>query len=93
MACGYTRDDIEEIVVNVYSGILKDPSLTKDSRFGMGNEIPIDDNAKRLFFFPIEKSVDRVPDCILKKFSPDVCQKAKTIGDVIDAICKEFKIK
>lgn len=92
MACGYKRDDIEEIVVGVYRGILKDPTITRFSRFGMGNEIPIDNFAKRLFAFPIKQSIDRIPDCILTKLTPAKCEKAKTVGDVVNEVCKEFKI-
>lgn len=93
MACGYSRQEIEKIVVGVYRGILKDDTITKDSRFGPGKEIDIDDFARRLFFFPIKQSVDRVPDCIVRKLTPDKCQKAKTVGDIINEICKEFGIQ
>ncbi|MFN2480865.1 MAG: hypothetical protein ABR554_05300 [Pyrinomonadaceae bacterium] len=92
MACGYTRSEIEKIVVGVYRGVLNDPTLTKSSRFGIDNEIPIDKFAKRLFVFPIKNSVDRIPDCIVKKLTPSKCEKAKIINDVIDALCAEFKI-
>ena len=92
MACGYTRNQVERIVVGVYRGVLNDPTITRSSRFGIGNEIPIDNFAKRLFAFPIKQSIDRVPDCILKNLTPSKCEKAKTVGDVVDAVCKEFKI-
>ena len=92
MDCNYTRKQIERLVVGVYRGILKDPSITKFSRFGAGKEIDIDDNARRLFFFPIKQTVDRVPDCVVTKLTPNKCQKAKTVGEISDAICKEFGI-
>jgi len=92
MPCGYTRNQITDIVVGVYCGLLKDPTITSGSRFGPGNEIDIDDHARGMFAFPIKQSIDLVPDCILKKLSPDKCKKAKTVGDVIDEICREFKI-
>jgi len=90
MACEYTKDEIEKLVVGVYRGILKDGTITRFSRFGPGNEIDIDSNAKRLFFFPIKQTVDRVPNCIVMKLTPDACQRAKTVGDIVDEICDEF---
>jgi hypothetical protein len=89
MACGYTGDEIEKLVVGVYRGILNDPSITRFSRFGP-NEIDIDSHAKRLFFLPIKQTVDRVPDCIVTKLTPGDCQSAKTVQDIIDEICDEF---
>lgn len=90
MACDYTKDEIEKLVVGVYRGILKDDTITRFSRFGTGNEIDIDSNAKRLFFFPIKQTVDRIPDCIVMKLTPGACEKAKNVGEIVDEISDEF---
>lgn len=92
MACGYSRNQIRDIVLGVYRGLLNDPTIVSASRFGAGKEIDIDDHARGMFAFPIKQSVDKVPDCIVTKLTPDKCKKAKTVGDVVDEICKEFKI-
>jgi len=93
MACDYKRSEIERLVVRTYRRIQDDNSITRFSRFGPGKEIDIDEFARRLYFFPIKQTVDRVPDCVITKLTPDKVQKAKTVGDVIDAICKEFDIE
>jgi hypothetical protein len=90
--CDYTRLEIENIVVGVYRMVLSDDSITKFSRFGPGKEIDIDSDARRAFFFPIKQNVDRPPNCVINKLTPDDVQKAKTVGEVIDAICDEFGI-
>jgi hypothetical protein len=92
MACGYTTQEIEQIVVGVYREQLHDDSITKFSRFGPGKEIDIDAEARRAFYFPIKQNVDQPPDCIITKLTPDDVQKAKTVGEIIDAICQEFEI-
>lgn len=92
MPCGFSRNEITDIVVGVYRGLLNDPTITSKSRFGPNKEIDIDDHARGMFAFPIKQSVDRVPDCIVTKLTPDKCKSAKTVGDVIDEICNEFKI-
>jgi hypothetical protein len=92
MACNYTRQEIEQIVVGVYRAQLGDDSITKFSRFGPGKEIDIDPDARRAFFFPIKQNIDRPPDCVITKLTPDDVQTAKTVGEIIDAICTEFGI-
>ena len=92
MACNYTGQEIEQIVVGVYREQLGDDSITKFSRFGPGKEIDIDSDARRAFFFPIKQNVDRPPDCVITKLTPDDVQTAKTVGEIIDAICEEFGI-
>jgi hypothetical protein len=92
MTCNYKRSEIERIVVRTYRKLQDDDTITRFSRFGAGKEIDIDEFARRLYFFPIKQNVDRVPDCVIKKLTPDKVLKAKTVGDVIDAICKEFEI-
>ncbi len=93
MACDYTRLQIEQIVVGVYREQLHDDSITKFSRFGPGKEIDIQPEARRAFFFPIKQNIDRPPDCIITKLTPDDVQNAKTVGEIIDAICTEFGIE
>lgn len=92
MACDYTRKEIDRLVVRTYRRIQDDDTITRFSRFGPGKEIDIDEFARRLYFFPIKQTVDRAPDCIVTKLTPNKCQKAKTVGEIIDEICKEFGI-
>lgn len=92
MACTYTRQDIEQRVVGVYRQQLGDISITRFSRFGPGEEIDIDPGARRAFFFPIKQNIDRAPDCVISQFTIDDCEKAPTVGTIIDAICTEFGI-
>jgi hypothetical protein len=92
MACDLTPQEIENIVVRVYRKQLQDDSITKFSRFGAGKEIDIDSDARRAFFFPIKQNSDREPDCVITKLTPDTVQKAKTVGEIIDAIVKEFGV-
>lgn len=92
MACNYTPDEIEGIVVDVYRKQLDDNSITRFSRFGPGKEIDIDGDARRAFFFPIKQNVDRPPDCVITKLTPEDVQSAKTVGEIIDAIVDEFEI-
>ncbi len=92
MACDYTPQEIERIVVRVYRDRLGDKSITKFSRFGAGKEIDIDPDTRRAFFFPIKQRIDRLPDCVISKLTPDDVQKAKTVGDIINAIAKEFNV-
>jgi len=91
-ACNYTRQEIVQTVVGVYRQILGNESITRFSRFGPGKEIDIDADARRAFHFPIKQNVDREPSCIIQKLGPDDVQKAKTVGEIIDAICDEFGI-
>ncbi len=90
MACTYTVNDIEGMVVDVYRKQLNDDSITRFSRFGPGKEIDIDSDARRAFYFPIKQSIDQPPDCVISKLTPDDVEKAKTVGEIIDAISKEF---
>jgi hypothetical protein len=90
MACNYTPSQIEKIVVRVYRDQLDDQSITKFSRFGPGKEIDIDPDARRAFFFPIKQNVDRLPDCVITELTVDDVQRAKTVGQIIDAIVEEF---
>ena len=90
MACDYTPQEIEKIVVGVYRKQLKDDSITKFSRFGAGKEIDIEPEARRAFFFPIKQNIDRKPDCVISKLTPDDVQKAKTVGEIISDIVEEF---
>jgi len=92
MACNFTRPEIERIVVGVYREQLGDDSITKFSRFGPGKEIDIDSDARRAFFFPIKQNIDRPPDCVIIKLTLGDVQTAKTVGEIIDAICEEFGI-
>lgn len=87
-----TGQEIEICIVSVYREQLRDDSITRFSRFGPGKEIDIDSDARRAFFFPIKQRVDREPNFIITKFTPDCCQKAKCVGDIIDAICEEFGV-
>ena len=90
MACSLSCNEVESIVVGVYRTQLDDPTITRFSRFGVGKEIDIDTKARRAFFFPIKQNVDQPPDCIVSKLTPDDVESAKTVGDIVDAICKEF---
>ena len=90
MACGLTTDEVESIVVAVYRSQLDDPTITRFSRFGVGVEIDIDTFARRGFFFTIKQAVDRPPDCIITRLTPDAVQSAKTVSEIVDAINKEF---
>ena len=90
MACTYTPLQIEEIVVDVYQRRLGDDAITPFSRFG--KEIDIDPDARRAFFFPIKQKIDRPPDCVITELTPDDVQKAKTVGDIINAIVEEFEL-
>ena len=92
MACNYTPQQIERIVVGVYRKQLDDDSITKFSRFGAGKEIDIDPDARRAFFFPIKQRIDREPDCVIAELTPDDVQRAKTVGEIIDAIAEEFGV-
>lgn len=92
VVCSYSPQEIEQIVVGVYREQLDDDSITRFSRFGSGKEIDIDSQARRAFFFPIKQNIDREPDCIITKLTPDDVEKAKTVGEIIDAICDEFGI-
>ena len=92
MACNYTPEEIERIVVGVYRRRLDDESITKFSRFGAGREIDIDPDARRAFFFPIKQNIDRKPDCVITKLTANDVQTARTVGDIIDAIIEEFEL-
>jgi hypothetical protein len=92
MACNHTGQDIELRIVRVFREQLGDDSITRFSRFGPGKEIDIDADARRAFFFPIKQNLDLEPDCIVTKLTPDCCQRAKCVGDIVDAICEEFGI-
>jgi hypothetical protein len=91
MPCTYTPQEIEKIVVRVYRDQLRDGSITKFSRFGPGREIDIDSDARRAFFFPIKQNIDRPPDCVIRRLTPDDVQRATTVGAIIDAIADEFE--
>jgi len=91
MACTYTPQEIESIVVRVYRRQLDDDGITKFSRFGPGREIDIDSDARRAFFFPIKQNIDRPPDCVIRQLTPDDVQRATTVGAIIDAIVDEFE--
>ena len=92
MACTYSAPEIEELVVFVYREILHDDTITSFSRFGPGKEIDIDSDARRAFYFPLKQRIDRAPDCVIAQLTPDDVQKAKTVGEIVKAICTEFGI-
>jgi hypothetical protein len=91
MSCHHTRQDVSDIVVGVIRGIEEDRTITENSVFG--TDIIVDKKYKRLYAFPIKRSVEIYPLCMLKKFGPDQCEKAKKVGDIVDAVWKEFKPK
>lgn len=93
MACNYTAEEIEQIVVGVYRNQLGDETITRFSRFGPGKEIDIDSDARRAFFFPIKQNIDRPPDCVITELTLADVQAAKTVGEIIDAIREEFEIE
>jgi len=92
MPCNYLAPEIEQLVVLVYREILNDDTITRFSRFGPGKEIDIDSDARRAFYFPLKQRIDRTPDCVISKLTPDDVQKAKTVGEVVDEISDEFGI-
>lgn len=87
MACSYSRDEVSEIVIEAIEQLLGKQFVTEESEFD--EDLGIDDAAKGLLFFPIKMSVEKV-GCLVKKFNSQTCQKAKTVGDIVDAICKDF---
>jgi hypothetical protein len=89
MACSFTRQDVSDIVIEVLEQLLGKKFITEQSQFD--EDLGVDDTAKALLFFPIKMSVEKV-GCMLKKFNSQTCQKAKVVGDVVDAISKDFGI-
>ncbi|HKC64977.1 MAG TPA: hypothetical protein VKB86_15150 [Pyrinomonadaceae bacterium] len=89
MACSFTRQDVSDIVIEVIEQTLGVQFVTEQSNFE--EDLGVDSDAQALLFFPIKMSVEKV-GCLLKQFNAQTCQNAKTVGDIVDAICKDFGI-
>lgn len=89
MACSFSRQDVSDIVIEVIEQTLGKQFVTEQSEFDQ--DLGIDSDAQALLFFPIKMSVEKV-GCMLTKFNAQTCQKANKVGDIVDAICKDFGI-
>lgn len=90
MPCNYTRDEVSATVVDTLNQVLGEEDITEESE--LDADLGLDVQARELLFFPIEKSVIKV-GCKFKKFTTTACGKAKTVGDIVDLICKDFGVE
>ena len=90
MPCNFTRDEVSAIVIDTLNQVLNEENITEESE--LEADLGLDGQARELLFFPIEKSVIRV-GCKFKKYTPTTCGKAKTVGDIVDLISKDFGIE
>ena len=90
MPCSYSRDDVSGIVVDVLRQLHDDETITEESVFS--RDIKVDDFAKRLYYFPIKMSVEKI-DCMLKEFSPDDCERARKVKSIVDAVWKDVRAR
>jgi hypothetical protein len=89
MACNYTRQEISEIVVGVISDIENDATITEESEFSP-QDINNDATFRSGYYDPIRMSVEK-DGCLLTKFSPADCEKASSVGDIVNAVWKDVK--
>ena len=91
MSCTCTKTEIEIKVVTALRVALSKSNITPASRFG--REIDIDDFVKRGLFFVTKMAVDdtKASGCKLQTLTPDDFVKFKKVGDIINAVSKEFK--
>jgi hypothetical protein len=91
MPCSHTRLDVSRIVLEVIRHIQNDPTITEASVFGPQG-INVDSTFRSTYFFPIKMSVEKV-DCLIKNFSTTDCENAGTVGDIVDAVFKDFQLQ
>ena len=89
MPCNYTRDEVSAIVIDTLNQVLNEENITEETE--LEADLSLDQQARELLFFPIDKSVIKV-GCEFKKFTTTTCGKAKTVGDIVDLISKDFGI-
>ena len=91
MPCSHTRLDVSRIVLEVIRHIQNDPTITEASEFGPQG-INVDSTFRGTYFFPIKMSVEKV-DCLIKNFSTTDCENAGTVGDIVDAVFRDFQLQ
>ena len=89
MPCNYARDEVSEVVIDTLNQVLNEENITEESE--LEADLGLDQQARELLFFPIEKSVIKV-GCKFKQFTTKSCGKATTVGVIVDSICKDFGI-
>jgi hypothetical protein len=77
-------------VIDTLNQVLKDETITEESEFDA--DLGLDQKAKELLFFPIEKSVIKV-GCKFKKFTTKTCGKARNVGEIVDVIAEDFGVE
>ena len=90
MPCNSTRDEISDLVIDTLNQVLKEENITEESE--LEADLGLDKKARELLFFPIEKSVIKV-GCKFKKFTTATCGKAKDVGQIVNAIAKDFNVQ
>ncbi len=89
MACNFTRDELSGVVIDTLNQVLGREDISEETQ--LEADLGLDQQARELLFFSIEKSVIRV-GCAFKKFTTVTCGKAPTVGAIIDLIGKDFGI-
>lgn len=89
MACKCTQVEMELKIITALRVTLSKTNIVPGSRFG--KEIRINDIAKRQLFFSVKNAVDKPPDCLLHKITPDDFEGFKKVADIIDAVIEEFE--
>lgn len=81
--CSYTRDEVSSLILEVFRSQFHTSNIHEDTELG-DDGLGADEVAKGFLFFPIKMSVEKV-NCTFKQFSPEVCRRADTVGDLVDA--------
>ena len=90
MPCQLTRLNINNFVLDVLREMENQPNIGKETKFW--SDLRVDRQARRGYFGPIKDKVT-VAGCAFNKLKPQTFENAKDVQSIIDAICKDLKIK
>ena len=81
------RKDVAELVLKVIQGWHFDTEITEETDFEI--DVPIDAQAKSLYYYAIRISLEKL-GYEFCNFSPQDCENAKTIRDIVDAVWEDL---
>ena len=84
----YNREQISELIV----GILRELHFRQDIHEGSryGEDLVVDESVKKLYYYAIALHLEKL-GCLLVDFSPNDCEKAESVKDIVDAVWNDIK--
>lgn len=81
------REEVSEQVLTVLRGLHFDIYIDEESQYGV--DIQLDETAKSLYYYAIRLSLEKLGYKFFS-FSPEDCQKAERVQDIIDAVWRDI---